>query len=340
MGKKYCVAVVGVGVVGEEIIRVLEELEFPCSELIVLASRERREVLAGRERHVLAGSAEALKGVDIALFAGTEGEKGASSRFGWAAAESGTVVIDNGADFRMDPRVPLVVPEVNPQALRKHANFIANPNCSTIQMVVALAPLHKAAGIKRVVVNTYQAVSGTGREGKEALTSQRELKARGEEITETGPYLYPIFDNAIPQIGSPSDAYPGYFTEEVKMIEETRKILGEPQLRVTATCIRVPVINSHGEAINVQFEKPLSAEEAREILSATPGIAVIDDFANMKYPMPLYATGKNATFVGRIRKDPSVANGLDLWCVADNIRKGAATNAVQIGLKMIEEGLV
>jgi aspartate-semialdehyde dehydrogenase len=340
MSRQYRVAVVGVGVVGEEILRVLDDVEFPASQVTVMARSARRQTLAGAEREVLETTLDTLREADIALFAGTEGEKGASALFGWDAAEAGTLVIDNGSDFRMDPRVPLVVPEVNPDALEGHQNFIANPNCSTIQMVVALAPLHRAAGIRRVVVSTYQAVSGTGGAGKRALAEQREGARAGAEGFDTGPYTRQIYDNVIPHIGGPSETVPGFFSEEIKMILETRKILDAPDLPVTATCVRVPVLNAHSEAINVEFERPLSADEAREILAGAPGVTVVDDPAADLYPTPLEAAGRNPVYVGRIRKDPSNANALDLWCVADNIRKGAALNAVQIAQEMIRRGLL
>jgi len=340
MGRRFRVGVVGAGLVGQVLIQVLEELRFPYSELAVMARSERTQVLAGRERHVIATTLDALKEVDIALFAGTEGEKGASKLYGWDAAEAGTVVIDNGSDFRMDARVPLVVPEVNADALVDHRNFIANPNCSTIQMVVALAPLHRAAGITRVIVSTYQAVSGSGSGGIKTLHSQRRAASEGATEFDNGAYDHRIFDNVIPQIGGMSDTYPGYYTEEVKMIEETRKILGEPTLAAAATCVRVPVCNSHSEAINVQFERSISPEEAREILIKSPGITVLDDPVNSVYPTPVDASGNNAVYVGRIRRDPSASNALDIWCVSDNIRKGAALNAVQIAQEMIKRDLI
>ena len=338
--RDYKVGVVGAGLVGEELVRVLEQRSFPMAELRIAARSERTQEMAGKPRQVVAACVEAFDGLDIALFAGTEGESGASQLYGWGAVEKGVFVVDNGGDFRMDERVPLVVPEVNPEALRRHQGLVANPNCSTIQMVVALAPLHRAAGIKRIVVSTYQAVSGTGGPAVRALAQQRAAALDGSEV-ELGPYAHPIYNNVIPEIGSkPKDAFPGYYSEEVKMILETRKILECPDLAITATCVRVPVEVGHSEAINVEFERDISPEQAREILQGAPGVAVVDDPLKSRYPLAAEAAGKDAVYVGRIRRDPSRANALDLWCVSDNLRKGAALNTVQIAEKAIEMGLV
>ena len=331
---RYRVGVVGAGMVGERLVEVLERRSFPMDELRIMATSARRQTMAGREREVVLTSEAAFEGLDIALFAGTEGETGASQLYGWKAAEKGIFVVDNGSDYRMDPRVPLVVPEVNAEALRGHQGFIANPNCSTMQMVVALAPLHRAAGLKRVVVSTYQAVSGTGRAGVRALAGQRSGAA------DLGPYPAPIYNNCVPQVGSLKGKYAGYYSEEVKMIEETRKILGCPDLPVTATCVRVPVENCHSEAINAEFERPITPEEARRILSRSEGVTVVDAPEKSLYPLALDAAGQDAVFVGRIRRDPSRPNTLDLWCVSDNLLKGAALNAVQIAEKAIEMGLI
>jgi len=335
----YKVGVVGAGLVGEELVRVLEQRSFPMAELRVMARSERSQRIAGKERQVVVACHEAFEGLDIALFAGTEGESGASQIYGWEAVGSGVFVVDNGSDFRMDERVPLVVPEVNPEALRRHRGFVSNPNCSTIQMVVALAPLHRAARIRRVVVSTYQAVSGTGLPGVRALAQQRDAAAKGA-APELGPYPHPIYDNVIPEIGALKDKFPGYYNEEVKMILETRKILDCPDLAITATCVRVPVAMSHSEAINVEFERDISPEEARRILAEAPGVTVVDDPKASRYPLAADAAGEDAVYVGRIRRDPSRANALDLWCVSDNIRKGAALNTVQIAEKAIEMGLL
>jgi len=335
----YRVGVVGAGMVGEQLVRMLEERTFPVRELRIMARTERKQLLAGRERQVIAASEDAFDGLDIALFAGTEGESGASRLYGWQAVERGVFVVDNGNDFRMDRRVPLVIPEVNPGALKEHRGFVANPNCSTIQMVVALAPLHREAGIRRVVVSTYQSVSGTGLPGVRALARQREAAAEGRPL-EPAPYPHAIFDSVIPQVGGLKDTFPGYYSEEVKMIEETRKILDSPELAISATCVRVPVGIGHSEAINVEFHRPLSPERAREILGRAPGVEVLDEPESSVYPLAPNAAGRDAVFVGRVRRDPSRENTLDLWCVSDNIRKGAALNTVQIAEKAIEMRLV
>ena len=337
--KQYSVAVVGIGLVGQRLVQVLRERAFPFSDLKILARRARTETVDGIDYDVVPASAEAFDGVDIALFAGTEGEKGASSRFGWEAVERGCVVVDNGNDFRMDDRVPLVVPEVNAGALRNHQGFVSNPNCSTIQMVMVLGPLHRRARIRRVVATTFQSVSGTGRSAVRELECQvRDVPAGKAAKLENYPCQ--IFANVIPQIGSLQEGFPGYYSEEIKMIRETRKILGEPELQVSATCARVPVAFGHCEALNIEFEAKLSAADARDILADSPGITVIDDAAEGRYPVPLECAGKDDVFVGRIREDPCRANTLDVWCVSDNIRKGAATNTVQIAETMIEMGLV
>jgi aspartate-semialdehyde dehydrogenase len=325
--------------VGKRLVQVLEERGFPMAELRIMATSARSQQMAGRDRDVIETSADSFEGLDLALFAGTEGESGASQLYGWQAVEKGVLVVDNGNDFRMDPRVPLVVPEVNAEAMRAHQGFVANPNCSTIQMVLALAPLDRAAGLKRVVVSTYQSVSGTGRAGVEALRAQSGAAGTGE-AAELGPYAHPIYDNVIPEIGSLKGDLPGYYSEEVKMVQETRKILGRPDLAITATCVRVPVEIGHSEAINAEFERDISVEEAREILGRSEGIQIVDEPARSRYPLAADAAGTDPVYVGRIRRDPSRANALDLWCVSDNLRKGAALNAVQIAEKAIEMGLL
>jgi aspartate-semialdehyde dehydrogenase len=335
----FNVAVVGAGAVGEEMIKVLRQRNFPIAELKVMARTARRQMIDGSEFDVIPTTEESFDGVDIALFAGTEGEKGASQLFGWEAVRRGAVVIDNGDDFRMDSRVPLVVPEVNPEALDKHQGLIANPNCSTIQMVVALAPLHKKAKMKRIVVSTYQSVSGSGNAAIRELESQIRADTSGGQI-EAKEYPYQIHCNVIPQISKLKDEFPGYYAEEIKMIKETRKIFGLSELAVSATCVRVPVMRAHSESVNVQFENPITADEARELLSSAQGIEVVDDPANGKYPMPLFAYGTDPVYVGRIRQDTCCPNTIDMWVVSDNIRKGAALNAVQIAECMIQRGLI
>ncbi len=337
--RRYKVGVVGAGMVGDRLIAVLEDRRFPADELRIMATSSRRQELAGREREVIETTEQALDGLDIALFAGTEGESGASVQFGWKAVEKGVFVVDNGNDFRMDPRVPLVVPEVNAEALRGHQGFVANPNCSTIQMVAVLAALHRAAGLRRVVVSTYQSVSGTGRPGVRALAQQRRAAAEGGQ-PELGPYPHPIYNNCIPQVGSLKDEFPGYYSEEIKMVRESRKVLGLPDLPVSATCVRVPVENSHSESVNVELERELSPRQAREVLAAAEGVVVVDEPAASQYPLAAEATGQYPVYVGRIRRDPSRANCLDLWCVADNLLKGAALNAVQIVEKAVQMDLL
>jgi len=331
--------VVGAGMVGKKMVEILIERKFPFKNLKILATKERTEEIAGINFKIEKTKIESFKGIDIAFFAGTEGEKGASKLFGWEAVKMGCIVIDNGADFRMDERVPLVVPEVNPDHLKKHQGFISNPNCSTIQMVVALYPLHIEFGLKRVIVSTYQAVSGTGKKAVEELQKQIESYIKGEKIINE-VYPYQIFGNVIPEIGSLSEEFIGYYTEEVKMIKETRKIMDLPDLKVSATCVRVPVFNGHSESITAQFEKKVDIEIAREILKNSPGIKVIDQPENSLYPMPLFVSGKDEVFVGRIRKNVCLENSLDMWVVSDNIRKGAALNAIQIAEKMIEMRLL
>jgi aspartate-semialdehyde dehydrogenase len=362
----YHVAVVGARAVGREMLRVLRQRSFPISTLRVFATRARDISVDGETYHVEVINEDAFDDIDVAFFAGGDKREG---HFGPVAAQRGALVIDNGDAFRLDPDVPLVVPEVNPEALRGHDNLIANPNCSTIQFVVALKPLHDAARLKRAVVATYQAVSGAGTspEGTDPVEQLRcEMVAICERLT--GPassgqpderldaviqaacrdcrtvvadptlFPHPIAGNLIPHISSFGDD--GYSKEEMKLVKETRKILGEPDLKITATTVRVPVFNSHAEAVNLEFERPLSAAQARDILAKAPGIALIDDPAKAEYPLPLDASGKDEVFVGRVREDPTVPHGLNLWVVSDNLRKGAALNAVQIAEKVIEMGLL
>lgn len=335
--EQYEVVVVGAGLVGEEMVKVLRQRNFPAKTITILARSARKQMIAGEEFEVLPTTAEAFEGKDIAFFAGTEGEKGASQTFGWEAVAQGCFVIDNGDDFRMDDRVPLVVPEANAEAIGSHQGFVSNPNCSTIQMVAALAPLNKRSRMKRIVVSTYQSVSGSGGGAVRELDQQLHEAADGQPVT-VQQYPYQILGNLIPQISGLKDEYPGYYGEEIKMIKETRKIFDLPELKVSATCVRVPVRRGHSETVNVEFEQPISPEEARELLASTDGIIVVDDPGQSKYPMPLEVEGKDETYVGRIRQDPGNPNALDLWVVADNIRKGAATNAVQIAEIAAERG--
>ena len=333
--KKYRVGIVGIGAVGAEMIKVLRQRDFPAEEIRVLARSERDEVINGETFHVIPASVEAFKGLDFAFFAGTEGAKGASRQFGWQAVEQGVIVIDNGDDFRMDSRVPLVIPEINSAALQKHQGLISNPNCSTIIALMALAPLHRVAHIRRFIASTYQAVSGTGRNAMQELENQVKAYAAGQPLKH-GAYPHQIAFNVIPKIGSPKPEIPGHTSEEIKMRNETRKIFEDKKIRVCATCVRVPVMNGHSEALNIEFDRPVDPDEARTILAKAPGVKVMDNLESDLYPMPLQVSGQDDVFVGRIRLDESVKNGLALFVCGDNIRKGAATNAVQIAEKLIE----
>jgi len=331
---KYVVAVVGAtGAVGREMVSVLEERNFPIEKIRFFAS-ERSEGLELEYKkktvNVETLNEDSFKGIDIALFsAGAE-----RSRI-WApvAARSGCVVVDNSSQWRMDPEVPLVVPEVNPGDLKWHKGIIANPNCSTIQMVVVLKPLHDAAKIKRVVVTTFQAVSGTGKKAMDELLNQVRELLNFKEVTKE-VYPHQIAFNVLPHIDKFLEN--GYTKEEMKMVNETKKILGDSSIRLTATTVRVPVFRGHSEAVNIETEKKLTANEARAVLSTAPGVVVYDAPEKNIYPVPLYAAGKDETYVGRIREDESIERGLNLWVVSDNLRKGAALNAVQIAEKLIE----
>ncbi len=338
MSKKYRVAVVGAtGAVGHEMRAILAERRFPVSEILPLASERSAGIdLEFGDECVTCKelTRDSFAGVDLALFSAGAA---ISREYAPIARDAGCVVIDNSSAWRMDPAVPLVVPEVNPDDAEWHKGIIANPNCSTIQMVVALKPLHDEARIVRVVVSTYQAVSGTG---AKAIT---ELIRQSDEILEgTAPliqvYPYQIAFNCLPQI----DAFlpDGGTKEEQKMVDETKKIMGDDSIAVSATCVRVPVYNGHSESVNVQFERDLSPERARELLAAAPGVELRDDPANLLYPMPITATGTDPVYVGRIRRDSTIPHGLNLWVVADNVRKGAALNAVQIAELLAERDLI
>lgn len=322
------VALVGAtGAVGRIVLEQLAQRSFPFKQLKLLASARSAGStvrFGDQELKVELLCPEAFDHIDLAI-ASTPDEV-AAEFIPWAV-ERGTVVVDESGYWRMDPKVPLIVPEVNPEAIDQHQGIISSPNCSTTQMVVALAPLHRAARVRRVVVSTYQATSGAGLAGSEEL---REATAANLAGNTTEPHIFQhnIAFNLIPQIGSPK--FEGYTSEEMKMVYETRKILGDEEIQVCPTCVRVPVAQSHSESILVETERPLSLEEARELLASAPGITVIDDLAAKQYPMPVPASGHDDVFVGRLRRDISGGNGIAFWCVSDNLRKGAATNAVQI----------
>ena len=332
--RKFNVAIVGAtGAVGEEMRLVLEERRFPIEKLSLFASGRSagKEYEFNEEKVIIQELKEdSFHDIDIALFsAGDE----VSKHFVPLAIQQGTIVVDNCKYFRMDPQVPLVVPEVNSDDLKWHKGLIANPNCSTIQMVMALKPIYDEVGIERVVVATYQSVSGTGKEAIEELKMQSESIIKGEEI-KVKAYPYQIAHNLLPHIGSFKEN--GYTSEEMKMLDETRKILGDDNIRVAATTVRVPVYRAHSEVVHIETREKISIQRARELLSNFPGIKVIDNPEKLEYPLPLFAEGKDEVFVGRIREDISVENGLVMWVVSDNLRKGAALNAVQIAEQIIK----
>jgi len=339
MTRQYKVAVVGAtGAVGQQMVECLEERQFPVSELRLLASeRSLGKYLSfkGREIPVDVLTRDSFQGIDLALFSAGGS---VSKEFAPIAAAAGAVVIDNSSAWRMDPEVPLVVPEVNPQdiALSKNKGIIPKPHCSPTQLAVVLKPLHDAARIKRVVVSTYQAVSGTGQKAVEELADQVRALFNNQELPRK-VYPHRIAFNCFPHI----DVFleNGYTKEEMKMVNETRKIMGDDSIRVTATTVRVPIFYGHSESVNIETERKLTPAEARAILSQAPGVKVVDDPAHNRYPMPLEAAGQDLTLVGRIREDFSIDHGLNLWIVADNIRKGAATNAVQIAEILIRDYL-
>ena len=327
--KKYNVAVVGAtGMVGRKFLQVLEERNLPVENYYLFASAKsagKKVAFMGKEYEIIELTPDSIKGkdIDIALFSAGAGT---SKTFAPLFAELGAVVIDNSSQWRMDPDVPLVVPEVNPDDIDKHHGIIANPNCSTIQAVVALKPLYDKYGIRRIVYSTYQAVSGAGLGGYEDLKNG----INGEAPKK---FPYPIFGNCIPHI----DVFleNGYTKEEMKMVNETRKIMGDDSLRITATTVRVPVYYGHSESINVELGSAYDLDELKSVLAAGKGIIMADDPANLKYPMAIDCEDHDEVYVGRVRRDDSVENGLNLWVVADNIRKGAATNAVQIAEEYI-----
>jgi aspartate-semialdehyde dehydrogenase len=343
------VTIVGVGLVGEALVACLKERKFPCEwPPRVAATRERPETLAGEKMLVEETSAKSFDGADLVLFAGQEGAKGASVTWRETAEKCGAWSIDNGRDFRLTEGVPLVVPEVNSDDITDKTRFIASPNCSTIQMVVALGPIHRAVGIKRIIVATYQATSGWGMRGPQELRAQTPKALVSMENVEYDPKVFnrPIAFNCIPHIDAFVDG--NYTREEMKMVYETRKILGDQKIKVSATAVRVPVFNGHSEAVWIETKKKLSADAARELLRTAPGVFVMDEPGAAEgsprtYPTPhdlLRPDLKDLTLVGRIREDLSCAKGLAMWVVADNIRKGAALNVVQIAEVLLERGLL
>lgn len=357
MGLK--VGLLGVGPVGEHILRVLRERSFPVDgSVTVMATRERNEILDGKFTHVQKISENLFKSLDLVFFAGKEGAKGASLQWAEKAVNSGCVVIDNGGDLRMYPCYPLVIPEINMDAVTKNTRLICNPNCSTIQMAVALYPLHKAARLRRVIVSTYQSVSGYGGAAMEELNNEaRQILAGDNPEQNPAIFAHPIAFDCIPHIDRFTEN--GYTREEMKMVNETRKIFGEPNLLISATTVRVPVLIGHGESVNAEFTEPMHAEKAIEILSderRAPGVICIDginsddaaanirgDVLERRYPVVADLAKeewRDSVLVGRIRDDSTAPNCINLWCVSDNLRKGAATNAVQIAECMLERGLL
>jgi aspartate-semialdehyde dehydrogenase len=331
---KYTVAVVGAtGVVGQEIIKTLEQRDFPVKELIGLTSeRSAGTRIEFKGKYIITKvlDEKSFEGVDYALFSAGGS---VSEKFAPFAVKAGTVVIDNTSHFRMDPEIPLVVPEVNAHAVKEHKGIIANPNCSTAQMVLALKPLQDEAGIKRIVISTYQSVSGAGKEAIEELESQTRYNLQGKP-SEAKQFTKDIAFNVIPHIDVFEDN--GYTKEEMKMILETQKILEDESIKITATTVRVPVFIGHAESINIELKKELSVEKVRELLTAMPGVEVMDDPSKNEYPTPKLLAGRDETFVGRIRKDISNPMAIEMWVVSDNLRKGAALNSVQIAEELIK----
>ncbi len=329
------VAVVGAsGAVGQVIVQLLVERNFPVRSIKFLASARslgKTVKFNGEEFPIELLAPSAFRGVDIVL-SSTPGA--ISKQFSPVAAEAGAVVVDNSSTFRMDPDVPLVVPEVNPGDIQRHKGIIANPNCSTIQMVVALKPIHDAVRIRRVVVSTYQAVSGAGQQGLDELRSQTEAYVRGEIAPRPAKFAHPIAFNCVPHI---DEFLPnGYTKEEMKMVNETRKIMGDATIDVCPTCVRVPVFHSHSESILIETERPITPEAARSLWASAPGLTVVDDPAQLLYPLPASAQDRDDVFVGRIRQDLHNPHALLFWCVGDNLRKGAALNAVQIAEELVK----
>ena len=336
--KRYNVAVVGAtGIVGQEMVKVLETRKFPVARLRLLASKHslgKRIEFYGEEINVEELKEDSFAGVEIALFsAGAE----ISKKFACLASREGVFVIDNSSAWRMDPEIPLVVPEVNIHILSKEKKIIANPNCSAIQMVQVLNPIHQVVKIKRIVVSTYQAVSGAGRQAMIELQRQIEANLAGKKM-ENKVFPYQIAYNVIPHIDVFMEN--GYTKEEIKMVRETQKIMDDDSIKITATCVRVPVFRGHSESVNIETKRKISSKEVRQILTSVSGVIVLDEVTDMKYPLPIFCANREETFVGRIREDRSIENGLNLWIVSDNLLKGAALNAVQIAEALIEKGIL
>lgn len=325
MKAAYNVCVVGVGAVGVEILRVLRQRKFPTAKLTVLARSARTIQVDGAAYRVEPVSNEAFDHQRIVLFAGTEGEKGAAATYAQEAIRRGAVCIDNGADFRLDPKVPLVVPEVNPEDLKSHQGLIANPNCSTIQMVVALAPIHRRFKIHRIILSTYQAASGAGAQAAEALLAETKAAIQGEALPPPEALPQRLSFNLFPQIGPFEEL--GFTSEEWKMVKETQKILHDEKIAITATAVRVAVEHAHSESIYFETDQAATVAELKTLWRKSPGIALMEEPA---YPMPIEAAHRDEVFVGRVRPDPTQKNAFLCWVVSDNLRKGAALNAVQI----------
>lgn len=335
----YNIAIVGAtGAVGTEMLKVLAEQKFPIATLKLLASGKsagQKLKFNNQELTVEELKENSFENIDIALFSAGGS---VSEHFAPLAAKAGAVVVDNTSCFRMDPDVPLVVPEVNPNAIAayKKKGIIANPNCSTIQMVVALKPIHDVAKIKRIVVSTYQSTSGAGAKAMQEMRDQTEAVLQGRPVSKQ-KFVHQIAFNCLPHIDVFLDN--GYTKEEIKMVNETRKIFEDENIQISPTCVRVPVFKGHSESVNVETEKPISVQQVRELMAKSPGVTLVDNPEQKEYPMAIHCEGKDDVFVGRIRKDDSIANGINMWIVSDNIRKGAATNAVQIAKILIEKYL-
>ena len=337
----YNVAVAGAtGAVGREMLKILAERDFPIDNLVALASsrsRGKKLPYKNRELEVEVLSEQSFEDIDLALFsAGSQVVKDQASRI----IDAGTVIVDNSSAFRYQPDIPLVVPEVNPEALEDHDGLIANPNCSTTQMVMVLAPLHREFGLKRVVVSTYQAASGAGGSARQELFDQTKAVVNDEEMPPPEEFSRPLAFNSIPEIGEILADEHDYTKEEMKMVWETRKIIGDDTIEVSPTAIRIPVLNCHGETVNLETEEQCPPEKARRLLEEFPGVEVADDIENSEFPTMLMADGQDETYVGRIRKDFSVENGLNCWIVADNLRKGAALNTIQIAEELHNRDLI